>query len=93
VERYGWLLNGKHPGGSEWDVTHEPPNYSADLNLCAIAEAKIAERGEDAMAMYHDFLGVTCPPPVPEWWWRMGAPASARVNAIVAVIREMEAGR
>jgi hypothetical protein len=65
--------------------------YSDDLELCREAELSIPDLGDEPAAMYHDILGAACPAGVPEWWWRMTAPASARVDAMCALIAQLEA--
>jgi len=64
------------------------PDYSSDLNLCARVEAKIAGMGEQSQYDYTiallDAVG-SC-----KTFNVLSAPASARVDAMVALIQSME---
>lgn len=76
-----------------------PPNYSDDLNLCARVQAKIA--GDLVLSgRYLTLLTEAMPPesfmPREPYsfatrWWVLSAPATARVDAIVALITQSEA--
>lgn len=90
VERYGWLLDGKHPGGAEWDCRHEPPNYSGDLNLCARVEAKIAEMGVKTRSYYAARLEMRGDLGHHYKFRLLAASADARVDVMVALVRELE---
>lgn len=61
------------------------PNYSADLNLVARAEARVAEMGPVAMARYGNALGRELSGDTSQLFRYITAPAQARVKALYAV--------
>lgn len=77
---YGCGLNGELP----------IPNYSADLNLCARAEASVIA---SVPLLYRDCLLLQMPLDWPhaESIWYIAAPASARVAALYAVAMALDA--
>jgi hypothetical protein len=72
------------------------PNYSTDLNLCARVEARIEQMGRATSYLDHlrDAVGgsgfdLSWDYP-DEIWALVSAPASARVDAMVALIQGMD---
>lgn len=87
-----------HPASAGYD---NAPNYSSDLNLCARVERKIAEMGR--ASDYIARLGMQLVTKFRDGeirqgfanaredlcWWFLSAPATARVDAMVALIQQM----
>jgi hypothetical protein len=85
---YGWGYAEKDaPVNQLW------PGYSADLNLCARAEARIAEMGAQAREGYHRHLSCVLreTEPMLSPFTVATAPASARVRALYAVAMSLKA--
>jgi hypothetical protein len=84
-----WLRDGEHLGGAEWDVTHEPPNYSRRVDLCVDAEAKIAAMDRDDVWWYVDYLYQQMPKHTVSPYkdlWLISASAEVRVEAMVRML-------
>jgi hypothetical protein len=95
----GWTCLKGHPDPMWMDAAGELawvaslPNYSTDLNLCARAEAKVAEMGDSAREGYHRHLSCVLreTEPMLSPFTVATAPASARVRALYAVAMSLKA--
>lgn len=69
------------------------PDYSTDLNLCARVQGKIEALGWKVIALYEEKLkAIWRDDPTIEMslpFWYINAPATARVDAMVALIQSL----
>jgi len=89
------LKCGERAWGLAYRVTGHPaaPAYDTDLNLCARAEARLAELGWPHDLYYCDATEAQRPADFPHGmrFWLATAPASARVRALYAIAMRLGA--